>query len=79
MTVVTSRAVPATYEGTTATIGAVTAYGSWEGRFYGNEKEVLEETGRVNRVNAAPLAVGGKFDAAGSGVSIAGAYGARRP
>ena len=74
----TNRSLP-TYAGTTATMGAVTAYGSWEGRFYGNEKEVLEETGRANRVNAAPLAVGGKFDAAGSGVSIAGAYGARRP
>ena len=74
----TNRSLP-TYAGTTATMGAVTAYGSWEGRFYGNEKEVLEETGRTNRVNAAPLAVGGKFDAAGSGVSIAGAYGARRP
>ena len=41
----TNRSLP-TYDGTTATIGAVTAYGSWEGRFYGNEKEVLEETGR---------------------------------
>ena len=79
MTTPGSSRTSATYNGTTATIGDVTGYGTWEGRFYGNEMEVLEETGRKPRVDAPPLAVGGKFDAAGSGVSIAGAYGARRP
>ncbi len=62
------------YNGTIATMGDVTAHGKWEGKFFGNKKT----PSAANVADAQPLAVGGRFDAAGSGASIAGAYGARR-
>ena len=59
------------YDGTTATIGDQTAYGDWTGQYFGN----ASGTGTA----AYPLGVGGTFQADNESVSIAGAFGARRP
>ena len=66
-----------TYNGTVATLGAVTAHGSWQGQFYGNAKN--PDMPGMNSENAQPLAVGGMFNADGAGANIVGAFGARRP
>ncbi len=65
------------YAGTTADIDGVMAYGSWEGRFYGNARNPRSE-GFGRTQDAAPLAVGGEFYADGDNVNIAGAFGARQ-
>ena len=62
------------YDGTIAKIGDTMAHGAWQGSFYGNARNA---DGTLTE-NAAPLAVGGKFHADGTGVNIAGAFGARR-
>ena len=67
-----------TYNGTVATLGDVTAYGTWQGAFFGNVKNPAGIADR-NKDDAAPLAVGGEFHADGAGAHIAGAFGARRP
>ena len=61
----------ATYDGTTATMGDQTAYGNWQGQFFGDAN-----TG--NTRDAYPLGVGGTFQADNDAASIAGAFGARR-
>lgn len=65
------------YEGTVATLGGATAYGTWQGQFFGNERNAPADGGGL-KANAAPLAVGGKFGADAAGANIAGAFGARR-
>ena len=65
-----------TYNGTIATLGDTMAYGTWSGRFYGNEKN--PDMPGDNKENAAPLAVGGQFNASGASAIISGAFGARR-
>ena len=66
----------ATYDGTIATLGDTMAYGSWNGQFYGNLKN--PDMPGANAENAAPLAVGGLFNASGASAIISGAFGARR-
>lgn len=66
-----------TYNGTVATLGDVTAHGTWQGAFFGNQKNPAGIAVR-NTENAAPLAVAGEFHADGAGANIAGAFGARR-
>ena len=66
----------ATYNGTIATLGDTMAHGTWSGSFYGNEKN--PDMPGQNAVNAAPLAVGGQFNASGASAIISGAFGARR-
>ena len=65
------------YDGTVATLGSVTAHGIWGGQFHGNERNAAADGGGP-KMNAAPLAVGGTFDANAAGANIAGAFGARR-
>ena len=64
------------FDGVTAMMGDQTAHGSWTGRFFGNQMTVGETPAAVN--GAAPLGVGGTFQADNEAVSIAGAFGARR-
>ena len=61
----------ATYDGTTASMGDQTAYGNWQGQFFGDANP-------GNARNAYPLGVGGTFQADNDAASIAGAFGARR-
>ena len=61
----------ATYDGTTASMGDQTAYGNWQGQFFG-------DANAGNARNAYPLGVGGTFQADNDEASIAGAFGARR-
>ena len=56
------------YAGVTATLGSHSAFGDWDGQFFGTADEA----------NAYPLGVGGTFQADSEAASIAGAYGARR-
>ena len=60
------------FNGVTATMEDQMAYGDWTGQYFGDAN-----TG--NTVNAYPLGVGGTFHADNEKVSIAGAFGARRP
>ena len=60
------------FDGVTATIGDQTAYGDWDGQYFGDKNN-------GNTVNAYPLGVGGTFQADNERVSIGGAFGARRP
>ena len=64
------------YNGTIATLGDTMAHGTWSGSFYGNARN--SDTGS-NAIDAAPLAVGGQFNASGASAIISGAFGARRP
>lgn len=64
------------FDGVTATMGDQTAYGSWTGQFFGNQMTVGEVPAAV--AGAAPVGVGGTFQADNEAVNIAGAFGARR-
>ena len=66
------------FDGTTATIGDHTAYGTWTGHFVGNAMRTNTAGARVPVTNAQPLGVAGVFQADSDAVSIAGAFGARR-
>ena len=66
----------ARFDGVTATMGDQTAYGSWTGQFFGNQMTVGEVP--VPVAGAAPIGVGGTFQADNEAVNIAGAFGARR-
>ena len=57
------------YDGVTATMGNHTAYGDWTGQYFGGG----------GATSSYPLGVGGTFQADSEAVSIAGAFGARRP
>ena len=58
------------FDGTTATMGDQTAYGTWTSQFFGQPTPATS--------NAYPPGVGGTFQADNEAASIAGAFGARR-
>ena len=60
------------FDGATATMGDQTAYGDWTGQYFGGNSVTPNP-------NQYPLGVGGTFQADNNVVSIAGAFGARRP
>ena len=62
------------FDGATATMGDQTAHGTWTGQFFGNQ---VTATG-ANVTRAAPIGVGGTFQADNESASIAGAFGANR-
>ncbi|MCY4547947.1 MAG: hypothetical protein OXC28_06225 [Defluviicoccus sp.] len=70
------------FDGVTAVMGDQTAHGSWTGQFFGNAATVTDPNNggstATNVLGAAPVGVGGTFQADNESVSIAGAFGARR-
>ena len=69
------------FDGATATMGDQTAHGSWTGQFFGNAATIADSntgTAATSVDGAAPLGIGGTFQADNESVNIAGAFGANR-
>ena len=69
------------FDGATALMGDQTAYGSWTGQFFGNAATIADGdtgTAATSVDGAAPIGIGGTFQADNESVNIAGAFGANR-